>query len=614
MCGICGYITDEYTGEIDVTSILNNMKSALAHRGPDDSALWFSPDKKCGFGHTRLSIIDLSGGRQPLVSRKGNVIVYNGELYNFEELKSQIGDSYIFETNSDTEVILAAYEKWGVKCLNRFRGMFAFCIYDYEAQEIFLARDHFGIKPLVYSRNRSSIVFSSELQSLVSHPFVEKQINYQAIDHYLWLQYIPAPHTIYKGVYKLPPAHYLKVSLDGSKFSQVKYWEPEFKPDYSKSTAEWLEETEYVIKDSVQKHLVADVKFGAFLSGGIDSSLVVDYMSQILEQPVRTFTIGYENEGYDEREYAKIVSDKCKSDHYIDIVKPDILDLLPTLVRHYGEPFGDSSAVAAYYVSRLARKHVPMVLSGDGGDEMFAGYKSHVAWAAQTEKPMGIQIIKRAIQKMLSLATGGNSDDRGGLTGWMRYNQYLPKEQRLQLWRLDYRELVDKSIREYQDLFDTAPSHCPIHKVQYMDIKTYLSFDNLSKVDIASMAHGLEVRTPFVDREVFEFVSTIPGHVNLSKIGNRFVGKQLLKGVLEAKYGHRFVHRVKRGFAIPLKTWFAPGGELYGELQRRLLDNNSALTEMFNREIIAELLEKGMVRPLWTLLFLDEWLNQHKGA
>ena len=319
--------------------------------------------------HARLSIIDLETGKQPICNEDGTVwITYNGEIYNYRELRLQLeGKGHQFHTKSDTEVIVHSYEEWGDQCVERFRGMFAFGIADLKQQRVFLARDQLGIKPLYYLRTASCFAFASEIQALRCIPHLDLSIDIQGLDQYLWLQYIPAPKTIFKEISKLPPAHYLTVTFDGDCSRAEEYWRIRFSPVRRRSEGEWLEMIEEVVRDSVKTHLVSDVPFGAFLSGGVDSSAVVAYMSRTMTEPVKTFSIGFEEDEFSEIDYAEVVAKKWGTEHHVEIVKPDALEVLPRLVKHYGEPFGDSSALPTYYVCQMARKHVPMVLSpGDG--------------------------------------------------------------------------------------------------------------------------------------------------------------------------------------------------------------------------------------------------------
>lgn len=582
MCGIAAILRqDRCATEHEIRA----MTQLLAHRGPDGEGVWVQG--RVALGHRRLSIIDLETGRQPMSNEDGSIwISFNGEVYNFRELRSQLEQKgHVFRTKSDTEVIVHAYEEWGKTCTEHFRGMFAFCIIDTRKQCLFFARDHFGIKPLYYFQWNGCFACASELQALKTLEEFPHALDLEVLDQYLWLQYIPAPKTIFKRVKKLPPAHCLTVSFDGVLQGPEQYWDTQFEPDAERTQEEWLEELESVLKDSIQVHLVADVPFGAFLSGGVDSSTVVAYMRRILNHPVKTFTIGFEEEDFSELPFAEEASKHIGTEHIAEIVRPDALGILPELVRHYGEPFGDSSAIPTYYVSRLAREHVPMVLSGDGGDEAFGGYQSYMSWM---ENP-GIQTTDR----------------------WISLMQYLPRDWRVRLWREEYRHVVQERLAIFDEAFSRTEGQNPLHRVQDVDRRTYLPFSILTKVDVASMMHGLEVRTPFLDVRVWDTISRIPANLSMGKnTRGAWEGKLLLKKLIERWYPPELVHRRKTGFGIPLARWFAKEGACRQQLEDRLFDSSSLLSEYFDPAVIKELIDTNFSGPLWLLLFLDEWLRQ----
>jgi asparagine synthase (glutamine-hydrolysing) len=568
-----------------------------------------------GLGHRRLSIIDLATGAQPMTNEDGNVwITYNGELYNYQELRKElIAKGHGFRSVSDTETIIHAYEEWGDACVERFRGMFAFGIADYRKRRVFLARDQLGIKPLYYLVQAGHFAFASELQALRCIPGQPFTIDTKALDEYLWLQYIPAPRTIFREVQKLPPAHRMAITFDGRVTGPEEYWRVEWRPDRKRREEEWVEALDDVLRDSVRAHLVADVPFGAFLSGGVDSSAVVAYMAQIMDRPVKTFSIGFEEAEYSELPFAKQASERWGTEHHVEIVKPDALDVLPRLVSHYGEPFGDSSAIPTFYVSQMARKHVPMVLSGDGGDESFAGYDSYRYWMR------GFDHDGAARWKNLLRPIGhALNPDRyplrcPTLDAWLSFINYMPTDLRQQLWRPEYRPVLPPVLETFKKEFKRVRKYQLCSKVQYMDLKTYLPFDILTKVDVASMMHGLEVRTPLVDVRVVEFASTIPQNLLIRKNGaGEWEGKLLLKKVMQKYYPSEFLHRKKMGFAVPVRKWFSSGGALRPMVQERLTGQNSVLNEFFNLEIRQAIVANGVSHQMWLLLFLDEWLRQNR--
>lgn len=608
MCGIAGYIDLKKNAD---ENVIKKMTDAIAHRGPD--GFGHKIFDNVAIGHRRLSIIDIATGSQPMSDIKGNIwITYNGEIYNYLELRNELASfGFNFQTNSDTEVIIYAYEKWGEKCLSKLRGMFAFAIADTIKKKLFIARDHFGIKPLYYYQTDGMIAFGSELQQFKELPGFDASIDLNAIDQYLWLQYIPAPLTVFKAIKKLQAAHFITIDFKGAISDQQKYWDLDFSKKQIKTESEWLDATDSVIKQSVKAHLVSDVPFGAFLSGGIDSSLIVQYMSGLLEKKVDTFSIGFEEEDFNELKYSEQVAKKFNTNHHTEVVKPDALSILPKLVKHYGEPYGDSSCIPTYYVCKLAKKHVTMVLSGDGGDEAFAGYGSYLNWLKYMplNYRTGIKKVLYPFQEKLFPIRYPKQDT---LETWIRHIAYLNNDWRSLLWKNDCQHFISKSPTGFEKLFEHTKYFSLANKVQYMDMKTYMAFDILKKVDIASMIHSLEVRTPFIDKEVWEFAATIPEEFNINNKSGEWTGKLLLKGLLSKNFPEKFVHRKKQGFAVPLSKWFANKGELNQLLQDRLLSKDSLLNNYFNPHTIKELIDKNHTGGLWLILFLEEWLSQFK--
>lgn len=616
MCGIVGIIR---SGKPAGKEEIERMTSALSHRGPDGSGIW--REHNVAIGHRRLSIIDLETGQQPMCNEDGTVwITYNGELYNFPDLRKNLEErGHRFKTRSDTEVIVHAYEEWRDACVERFRGMFAFGIVDQKRQRVFLARDHLGIKPLVYYSDGDCCAFASEIQALRPIDGARFSLDLQAIDQYLWLQYIPPPRSVFKEVKKLPPAHRMSVTFDGHVSEPEEYWRIEFKPDHGKSEQDWLEGLDAVLTDSVKAHLVADVPFGAFLSGGVDSSAVVAYMARVMERPVKTFSIGFEEDAYNELKYAEVAAKRWGTEHHFAIVRPNALEILPTLVRHYGEPFGDSSAVPTYYVCKMARQHVPMVLSGDGGDETFAGYHSYLAWMKYLSggnPPVGPawkQALYPYAQRLFPSRYPAFLKHGAELENWLSFINYIPTRQRKSLWRREYHHVVSARIECFEKEFSRAGAYTHASKGQYLDLKTYLPFDILTKVDVASMMNSLEVRTPFADRRVVEFAATIPESFNIRKDETgEWHGKLLVKKLMERFYPADFVSRRKMGFGVPLQTWFARTGSLHGEVVRRLTGKDSQLHEYFNPTAMGKLIHDNLSGPVWLLLFLEEWLREHE--
>jgi asparagine synthase (glutamine-hydrolysing) len=591
MCGIVGFLNR--LGTPASNELLEKMIGTLEHRGPDGKGS--SVRGPVAFGHRRLAIIDPKGGFQPMVNEDGQVwVTFNGEIYNFQDLRSELrARGHIFQTNCDTEVIVHAWEEWGTECVRRFRGMFAFAIADWRRRKIFLARDHFGIKPLFYGWTDRFFAFASELRPISLLPgFDHEALDLQAIDQYLWLQYIPAPRSIFKHVKKLPPAHFLEIDMDHPGEAEPReYWKLHFRPDNSRSEKDWIHAIDEVLRDSVKAHLVSDVPFGAFLSGGVDSSLIVAHMSRLIKEPVRTFSIGFNEADFDERQWSTFAAQANGTKHTVKVVRPDAFSILPDLVRHYGEPFGDSSTIPTWHVCGLARSNVPMVLSGDGADELFGGYWSHGYWMDRF---------------------GNSPPGHPALAEWLSHIQYMPTEWRALLWKHQHACTISLMLETFEREWNRVRNSDWLHKVQQMDIRTYLPYDILTKVDIASMMHGLEVRTPFVDLAVVELASRIPAHFAMDRTADgECRRKLLLKRVAELYYPEGFVHRPKMGFALPLARWFAPNGELRSEVERRLLGNDSTLQDLFNTNGIRHILDKGEPGPIWLLVVLEEWLRQN---
>lgn len=620
MCGIAGIISNN--SQWHTPAVLQNMAASLSHRGPDGNGT--HTRATVSLVHARLSIIDPNLGKQPMLSADGNLAVtFNGEIYNYRELKAELQQSgFSFQTNSDTEIILYAYQKWGKQCVKRFRGMFAFCVADYRQRKCFLARDPLGIKPLVFYQDENVFAFASEIQTLKTIPAFDHSIELSSLDYYLWLSYIPAPYSIYKKVKKLLPAHCMEVGFNGKVLSNECFWKLEFKPDYKPKATEWIERTGEVIKQSVNAHLVSDVPFGAFLSGGIDSTLVVQYMSEILSTPVKTFTISFEEQDFDELPYAQQAAKILGVEHHHETVNPDALGILSQLVKHYGEPYADSSAVPTYYVSKMARKHVPMVLSGDGGDECFLGYPRYAEWLRYLDRKLTVPAWKAALlplahklfpQRYSPLRPTPN------VYSFLRFTEYLKLPLRQQLWRNEYQTHIQTRWREMEEEFQSLSYTDKLNKAKHTDQKSYMVYDVLTKVDAASMMNSLEVRTPIIDKDVFEFAATIPPEVMLNmQSGNESQEKFLLKSLLAKRFPQNFIHRRKAGFSMPLQHWLdVKNGKLFPEVKERLCSKQSPLAEYFTESGLDLLINKreyerhiGTEQVVWQLLFLDEWLKQ----
>lgn len=608
---------------------MRRMTASLAHRGPDGDGVYL--DGHVGLGHRRLSIIDLDGGRQPLGNEDASVhVTFNGEIYNYLELKQQLqSHGHVFRTSSDTEVLVHAWEQWGTDCVNHLRGMFAFAIWDAKQQQLFLARDRVGIKPLLYSWQKGFLAFASEMQSLTALPDLEATVDVQAIDQYLHYHYIPAPYCIYQQVRKLPPGHSLLINAKNPRQAEpVRYWQLNFAPDRSLNESQWIERIDAALEETIRTHLISDVPFGAFLSGGIDSSTIVAYMSRILDQPVKAFCIGHGDSGYDERNWAKEAALLTGAEYYEEVVEPNGLELLPELVRHFGEPFADSSAIPTWYASRLARRHVKMVLSGDGGDELFAGYHAYASVLAghRTPVPIGKRLRHRlangARRAGIWPANASVADSKYDRTGVLR------GAERSELWRPELRYLVGETRHDFDQRFGSVRRGEMLNDLQAFDIENYIPFDNLTKVDITSMCHGVEARVPLLDHVFMETAAQVPPELKMKpKSGNGngrletlqsptdVVGKHLLKANAQRFFSSDFVHRQKRGFEVPIRNWFA--GPHHDELHARLIGSDRQLAEYFEPESINRLVtaaseDKVAAWKAWSLLVLDEWMSQEK--
>lgn len=591
MCGIAGILAPFPTERLHALATV--LANAQRHRGPDGAGVHVQGP--VALAHRRLSIIDLEAGGQPLANEDSNIwITFNGEIYNYRELRSTLEQrGHRFRTQSDTEVIVHAYEEWGDRCVTHLRGMFAFAIADGRRQRLFLARDQFGIKPLVYVEQAGAFAFASEIQAFHHLDGVQLDLDVRALDEYLALQYIPAPRSAYRQVRKLPPGHTMSVDYDGRVHGPQRYWRPEFRQGEFRSNADWLEAFDATLRDSVRAHMVADVPVGAFLSGGLDSTAVVAMAQEVATEPVRTYSIGFKDPAHDESAWAAEAATRLGTNHTCEILEVDALGSLSALVQHYGEPFGDSSAVATMAVSKLAARDVKTVLTGDGGDEGMAGYHSHMLWL-QWASQQGPAMLQRP-----------------PVEAWQQFIQYCDPHTRSRLWGGDHRGETLLPIESFEQAWTEARDLGVVQRVQYLDAMTYLPYDILTKVDIASMAHSLETRTPLVDVRVWDLLTQMPEGVNVGvdPLG-QLTGKHVLKRLLSRYFPDRFVHRKKQGFGVPLARWFAPDGEARGFVEDRLLGSDSRLRSLFDPSPARELLQRGQHGPVWVLLVLEEWLRQ----
>lgn len=627
MCGIVGILDGRKSGFID-RDLLSRMNETQFHRGPDEGGIHTEPG--LGFGHRRLSIIDLSSGQQPLFNEDRSVVVtFNGEIYNFRELSEELSSlGHRFATHSDTEVIVHAWEEWGENCVLRFRGMFAFAIWDRNSRTLFLARDRLGIKPLYYAElNDRQFIFSSELKGLLAHPGLSRELFYPSIEDYFTFGYVPDPKTIFKPVLKLPPGHRLTVRLGHPIPEPESYWDIPFKPVPNASEEELQQELITRFKDAVDVRLVSEVPLGAFLSGGVDSSGVVAMMAELSATPVNTCSISFGNPQFNETRYAQMVVDRYRTNHAIEAVEPDDFDLIDQLAGLYDEPFADSSAMPTYRVCELAKKRVTVALSGDGGDENLAGYRRH-RWhmneeAIRSRLPLAIRrpffgVLGRLYPKLdwapkifrakttfeaLARSTSDAYLHSVSIMGDSMRKELFSERLRRDLQGYDSRQVFHEHLRN-------APSDHPLSLIQYLDMKTYLPGDILTKVDRASMAHALEVRVPLLDHPLVEWMSGLSPDLKLR--GQE--GKYLFKKALENRLPREILYRDKMGFGVPLAEWFR--GPLKERVRKALLETGLPETGFFNPVTLQRLVEQHQSgksdysAPLWSLLMFEAFLRE----
>jgi asparagine synthase (glutamine-hydrolysing) len=599
------------------------MIDAQAHRGPDDWGVW--SDEYCALGHRRLSIIDLSeAGRQPMSNARGDIqITFNGEIYNFQELRRELdGHGHRFRTRTDTEAIIYAYEQWGVDCLAKLRGMFAFGVWDRRRRRLFLARDRAGKKPLFYAQFGDRFLFASELQGLLADIDVPREVDPAAIDGYLSHGYVPAPHTAFKGVYKLPPAHYLTLELKrtGIEKRTERYWSLDYEPKLRIGEDEACEILREKMAEAVRLRMISDVPLGAFLSGGIDSSVVVGLMAKLSGAKVKTFSIGFDESAYNETSHARRIAERWGTDHHEFIVKADALSVLPELVRHYGEPYADSSAIPTFYVAQMTRRHVTVALSGDGGDESFAGYERYLAnyMAERMRSIPGAAVAARSLSHVLS-RWPGSSDLKSRAQRARRFlaAAWRPMPERYPYWLKMFQDKAKSRLYspEFSGLLnggraEPPPSHPPTHPIDAAmasDVASYLPYDLLVKVDIASMANSLEARSPFLDHEVMEFAARLP--VEIKFRGGKL--KSLLKRAFADLLPPENVNRRKMGFGVPIGQWLR--GPLRDLLHDTTLSSDALSRGYFREQEVRRLVDEHLERradhspQLWSLLMLELW-------
>jgi len=623
MCGIVG-IVEKNRSSVD-QALLSSMCQAISHRGPDEDGFYFN--EGVGLGMRRLSIIDVKGGQQPIHNQDRTAwIVFNGEIYNYQELREKLEKlGHTFYTNSDTEAIVHAYDQYGSDCPKHLRGMFAFAIWDQRTEELFLARDRVGKKPILYAHINGKLIFGSEFSALLLHPDIGRDIDTEAIHHYLSFMCVPAPLTAYRAIRKLEPGHSLRWRKGD--ITLERYWQPDFSKKIDISEEEAGERAIQILRDSVKVRLMSEVPLGAFLSGGIDSSAVVALMSQESSDPVKTFSIGFEEQDFSELHHARRVAEHVGADHHEFIVRPDALEVLPLLVQHYGEPYADSSAIPTYYVARETRKHVTVALNGDGGDESFAGYERYAAMRlAETYHRIPAVLRDSFVQQAVGLIPS-SSTKRSRVRDVQRFLQAasLPKVQRYLKWVSvfdtaakenlysdDFRHET-QSIRAADLLspwFQRANGAGIVDAALLADINTYLPNDLLVKVDIATMAVSLEARSPFLDHHLIEFAASLPEKFKLRGLTTKYLLKRMLKKLLPAEN----LDRRKMGFGVPIGHWLR--GKLQPFLRETILSEKALNRGLFRPEVVKQLVElhargeRDHSHQLWTLLMLELWFER----
>lgn len=633
MCGIAGGLWFEAKQAISPRT-LDAMVDSLTHRGPDDrgchlESLVTDPGglvPGVALGFRRLSIIDLASGHQPMANEDRSVfIVFNGEIYNYRDLRRRLeGSGHRFESSSDTETIIHLYEDLGTDCFAHLNGMFAIAIWDRPRRQLVLARDRLGKKPLYYQFKDAQLLFGSELKALAESATFDKRISAAAIDQFLTYQYVPHPNTIYSNVRKLPPGHVAVFRDNGCTVSR--YWRVDWQHEADMGEAEAAQRVDELFRDSVRLRLRSDVPLGAFLSGGVDSSLVVAVAQQQLDNPIHSFSVGFSVADFDETKYARLVANWVRSEHHEYRVEPDAVSILDQLVWNFDEPFGDSSAIPTWYLCQWTRKYVTVALSGDGGDELFAGYDRYRAlWLSRWMErvlPIGPLLRSRWVQSLRSsprersfirrLKRFGEAINQPLARRYMNWIQIFPEQLRASLYRDEFVEqLPDEDPFEFfEAAWKQTGNRDLVSKSSLADLITYLPCDLMTKVDIASMAHGLECRAPMLDYRLVELAASLPSKLKF-RLGR---GKRLLRRAFDKLLPRQIWTRPKMGFGVPLAVWFRH--ELRSLTQTRLLGNDARLHQFFRPEAIEQMVDQhlsGVTNHsyrLWNLLVLESWLRR----
>lgn len=610
MCGVAGII--KFSGEIVCQDELSYMGSAMAHRGPDGEGFYINGN--IGLAHRRLAIIDPDEGHQPYIDEEsGLVLVYNGEIYNYVELREELKNEFIFKTSSDTEVLIKSFAKWGIACLEKLRGMFVFALYDIRRKKLYIVRDRLGIKPLYFCKNKNNdFYFASELSSIKISGMNKIDITSVA-DYFRW-QYVPTPKSIYKGVYKLEPGHYIELDTASGGIKKECYWKLKLNVNDSHSEEEWLDKLNNELYEIIRMYVRSDVPFGAFLSGGVDSSLITALMSSHLNMPVKTFTIGFDEHKHSELPFAREAAMITGSDHFQKIVTSQAaIEIIEKIVKHFGEPFADSSAIPTYYVSQITAEKVKMVLSGDGGDELFAGYWSYVT--SFTDRLKQNIVLRKLLRKFLSVLP------RSGIKSRLYWYSLTHLEKHLKQREIftsdELAMLLGNSYDTdwpYTGVLCEVDRKCDfVSRFQYLDARTYMMDDVLTKVDRMSMANSLEVRVPLLDHKLVELAFQMPLSVKLRLINGKIRTKHILKRSAERFFTPEFLDRPKMGFGIPVVEWCQV--DLKDYIIDSFADKDFSIFNYINYDYVQRIIKAfysgrtDYAAKVWALLIFNIWIK-----
>ena len=592
MCGITGYI-----GQGD-QKILKKMTETISHRGPDDKGFFIA--ENCGLGHCRLSIIDIKGGHQPIYNETQNlVIIYNGEIYNYKEIQAELKNKgHIFKTNSDTEVIIHSFEEWGEKCLDRFNGMFAFVIWNKKNRSLFIARDRLGIKPLYYTIRNNNLVFASEIKSILEYPGIKKEINYEALDHYFTFRYTPLNNTIFNNIKKFPPASF--GIFKNNKLIIKQYWKLNF--EEKEQPTNTLNEFYDRFEKSVRKRLISEAPLGAYLSGGVDSSFIVGIMSQITK-PIETFSVGFKDKKYNELPYAQKVAHYFKTNHHPFITKSDSFDLLSKIIWHMDEPVADASTIPTFQLSKLTKKFATVILTGEGSDELLAGYPKYKALLygekiRKITKKFNLFKSKNIFWKRASEYLSGSNITQAYLDLTSVFNE----QEKEKLYSQDLKKKL-KNTQKAKEIIDPyfKNKNNFLNQLLKLDIETWLPNDLLIKNDRMTMAHGLEARVPYLDYELVEFMASLPNNLKIKNFKDKYILRQAAKKILPAS----ITKRKKQGFTVPLELFLKRGKEV---LSRENIEKDGLFNYNYIEYILKQNLNKTYWRrQFWTLLTFQIW-------